>query len=281
MRRVPITIAAAAIIFLLLSSHSISAQRIAILYPEQSGLAGSAGAVMEKSLRSTGATIVDAALANAAFSSAAIDQPFNLDLDEARRVGAAIGCDGFILIRSETLQRTSSATPTYFESYAAIFAVSSRTGHLVWWHLEKVSDASARTAHGKLLERVAGVELPDFRRLLRGDTPIAADPRFIDLTSVQPAAKDIRPPVPYRRIKPEYTESAYLFGVRATVEVLVELDENGTVQTAEVARWAGFGLEDSVIKTVREMKWRPAERAGRFLPSRFLLRYNFKKIEKE
>ena len=40
-------------------------------------------------------------------------------------------------------------------------------------------------------------------------------------------------------------------------------------------------LDESVDKTVRAMNWRPAERNGKSLPMRFLVRYNFKKIDKE
>jgi hypothetical protein len=48
-----------------------------------------------------------------------------------------------------------------------------------------------------------------------------------------------------------------------------------------ITRWAGFELDESVAKAVRSMNWRPAERNGKPLPVRFLLRYNFKKIEKD
>jgi hypothetical protein len=48
-----------------------------------------------------------------------------------------------------------------------------------------------------------------------------------------------------------------------------------------ITRWAGYGLDESVIKTINEMQWRAASREGKALPIRVLLRYNFKKIEKE
>ena len=94
-----------------------------------------------------------------------------------------------------------------------------------------------------------------------------------------PAAKNFKAPIPYRRIKPEYTADAFLYNIRATVDIVVDLDKTGAVLKTEVARWAGYGLEESVEKAVRSMKWRPAERHGKMLPMRFLLRYNFKKIE--
>ncbi len=95
------------------------------------------------------------------------------------------------------------------------------------------------------------------------------------------AAKNLRPPQPYKRIKPEYTRDAYFYDIRATVDALVDIDENGTVTAIEIDRWAGFGLDESVAETIRKMNWRPATRNGKALPMRVLLRYNFTKIEKE
>ena len=96
-----------------------------------------------------------------------------------------------------------------------------------------------------------------------------------------PAGKDFRPPVPYKRLKPEYTSLAFLYDARATVDILIDLDEKGNIMRTEITRWAGFGLDESVERAVRQMNWRPAERNGKPLPMRFLVRYNFKKIEKE
>ena len=87
--------------------------------------------------------------------------------------------------------------------------------------------------------------------------------------------------MPYRRISPKYTPEAFLFDVRATVDIEVEIDAHGKVQHTEIIRWAGYGLDESVDRTVREMNWRPADRNGRTLPMRVLLRYNFKKSEPE
>jgi TonB family protein len=96
-----------------------------------------------------------------------------------------------------------------------------------------------------------------------------------------PEAKNFRSPVPYRKFKPEYTRSAYLYDVTATVEATVDLDETGKIVNVEINRWAGFGLDESVLKAINTMNWRPAERAGKPIASRFLLRYNFKKIDKD
>jgi hypothetical protein len=57
----------------------------------------------------------------------------NLNVDEARDIGAAIGCDFFIVGDSQTLRRSPSTGAAYYESYASIFLVSARTGRLILW----------------------------------------------------------------------------------------------------------------------------------------------------
>jgi hypothetical protein len=44
-----------------------------------------------------------------------------------------------------------------------------------------------------------------------------------------------------------------------------------------VVRWAGFGLDEATVATVRQMHFFPAMRNGTALPMRVLLRYNFRK----
>ncbi|MEO8042966.1 MAG: energy transducer TonB, partial [Acidobacteriota bacterium] len=84
-----------------------------------------------------------------------------------------------------------------------------------------------------------------------------------------------------RRIKPDYTTTAFLYDVRATIDVEADVDSDGRILSTRIVRWAGFGLEDSVEKAIRSMNWRPAMRGGKPLPMRVLLRYNFTKVDKE
>jgi TonB family protein len=59
--------------------------------------------------------------------------------------------------------------------------------------------------------------------------------------------------------------------------VLVDIDANGKVGRIEIARWAGYGLDESVINTVKQIDFFPAMRDGVAIPMRVLLRYNFRK----
>jgi TonB family protein len=63
----------------------------------------------------------------------------------------------------------------------------------------------------------------------------------------------------------------------AVVDALVELDAEGEVRSVEIARWAGYGLDESVARTVRQMHFRAALRGGQPVPVRALLRYNFRR----
>jgi hypothetical protein len=87
--------------------------------------------------------------------------------------------------------------------------------------------------------------------------------------------------MPYLRIKPEYTNTAFLYDVKATVDAEVSIDAGGNVKRVDIVRWAGFGLDEAVIDAVNKMNWRRGERNGKPLAMRVLLRYNFTKIEKD
>ncbi|HYP49325.1 MAG TPA: hypothetical protein VEQ34_00180, partial [Pyrinomonadaceae bacterium] len=72
--------------------------------------------------------------------------PFNLSVEEAKNLGAAIDCEFFFFIKSDTVRRSSFTKDVYFESYANIFLVSARTGRLIAWEnpfqeADKLEDA--------------------------------------------------------------------------------------------------------------------------------------------
>lgn len=262
----------------------VNAQTIAILTPDKAeksiGFADKLESQLSDKLR-----ILDGSLSEAAYLSVSPATPFNLASEESKRIGTAIGCDLFILIRAETLRRSSFQKAEYYESYAAVYLVSSRTGRLVFWKLHQFEAAKPERAQ-KMLEDSIGLLAVEIAENVRSAIKREfAEPNLVAMEEVpdenSPAAKNFRAPIPYRRIKPEYTTRASLYDITATVDMVIDLDEKGTILRTEIARWAGFGLDESVEKTVRDMNWRPAERNGKSLPMRFLVRYNFKKVEKE
>ena len=265
-------------------SFPVSAQRIAILAPDGDDISRNFATRLEAQLAEK-VRVLDDAMSEAAFLSAKAENPFNLTVSASKATGAAIGCDYFILVSSATIRRSSSKRTEYYESHAASYTVSTRTGRLVFWRLLRFEESKPQAAQN-LLNDAAGQLAMEIENKLR----LAAKSEFAEppLSEMEeppddalPAAKNFRAPIPYRRIKPEYTADAFLYDIKATVDIVVDLDKNGTILRTEIVRWAGYGLDESVEKAVRTMNWRPAERNGKSLPMRILLRYNFKKIEKE
>ncbi len=217
----------------------------------------------------------------------------NLSLDEARNLGAVLGCDFFILGDAQTLRRSPSTGPVYFESYASIFVVSARTGRLIYWERPNLQGATPAAAEQALLSELSGFEarhrpslsIRRAREDERGERELTTDQR-IPIIEEAPdddksaAAEGLRLPRPYRRLIPAYPESAARAEAEATVDVLVDLDPRGDVTRVEVARWAGFGLDEATIDIVRQLHFFPAMRNGVAIPIRVLLRYNFRKPAK-
>ncbi|MDQ4122354.1 MAG: TonB family protein [Acidobacteriota bacterium] len=208
--------------------------------------------------------------------------PFNLSLEEAKNLGAAIDCDFFFLVKSDSVRRSSFRKDVYFESFANIFLVSARTGKLVaseniFEEADKPEDAEKQLL-GKA-DKIAA----DFAAIIQTAAAREREERafpkknsiFLEISAEN---ENIRTPLPYKSLKPAYTDAAAHFEVEAAVEVAVELNASGAVENAEIVRWAGFGLDEETIKTVKKMQFRPALRGdGTAIPVRFVLRYNFRR----
>jgi TonB family protein len=214
----------------------------------------------------------------------------NLSLSEARDLGAALGCDFFVLGDAQTLRRSPSTGAVYFESYASVFLVSARTGRLIAWERPNFKAETPTAAEQLLLSELSGFELRRRFELSakraqedeRDERALTTDQQ-IPVIEVAPdddkvaEAEGLRLPRPYRRFLPPYPEAAAAAEVEATVDVLVDLDAAGEVMRVEVARWAGFGLDQTTVDTVRRLHFFPAMRNGVAVPIRVLLRYNFRK----
>lgn len=271
-------------VFALTLCFPICAQKIAVLTPDKiTGsriFAAELGKVLSKNHE-----ILDYSSSETAFDSAGFENPFNLSAEESKNVGRAIGCNYFLLIRHETLRRASFEKDEYYESYAVIYAVSSRTGNLVFWKLnsfeaDKPSEAEKKSfdSIGKLAKEISGA----LQEAKIREIALVQDDKIEEMPAENsPAAKNFRPPLPFRRISPAYTAAANFYNIRATIDILVDVDETGKIRRTEITRWAGYGLDESVTEAVKKMNWRPADRNGKTLPMRILLRYNFKDIDDE
>lgn len=267
----------------LLFVSAAAAQRAAIITPVASELSTRIAGELETKLADP-LRLLNSSMAMAAFNASTKMDALNMTTAEARTAGSAVGADFLILITAKSLRRTSSSNPEYYEAYAAIYVISTRSGKLVSWLLRSFNGkntANAERALSLSVSEIANEITTSIRSAAAGEPQVPPALKVGELPlEGSPEAKGFRSPVPYRRIKPEYTSTAYLYDVAATVEVELTLAADGKIISSEVTRWAGFGLDESVLAAVRAMSWRPAECDGKSLPIRVLLRYNFKKIEK-
>lgn len=217
----------------------------------------------------------------------------NMTLEEARNLGAAIGSDFYITGDAQTLRRSPSTGPIFYEAYASVFVVSSRTGRLVMWERPSFEASTPEEAGQRLFEELgAGETRRRYAIAIRRAEEDEREMRARLLTTVapvieevpdesSPASQGLRPPAPFRRLRPAYPETAARAEAEATVDVMADIDERGEVSRVEVVRWAGFGLDEATVNTVRQMHFYPATRDRVAIPMRVLLRYNFRKPPKE
>lgn len=236
--------------------------------------------------------IVDRDASRAAALGAGYKGSLNLTLQEARDLGAAIGCDFFITGDAQVLRRSPSTGPIYYEAYASIFAVSARAGNLLRWERESLSASTPEEALRLLLaEMDKGEWRARYLNTLRTAQSDERRPALVlnnEAATIalvpeegSPEAAGLRLPQPYRRLRPAYPETAARAEAEASVDVLLDLDADGEVTRVLVARWAGFGLDEATVETVRRLHFRPAMRDGVPLPMRILLRYNFRKPKRD
>jgi len=253
------------------------AQRLAVFTPAPSDQGNAFVERLAESLEKK-FRMIDPGIAQAAFNSVKVDNAFNLAAESAQSIGSVIGCDHFVLVKAVTTRRTSSAKPKYYEAYAVIYLVNSRSGLLELWHLESKQGETSGEAEKLLLHEAGSIASVIESKVSSATNETEPEPQF---EMFDAESKTMRPTMPYRRIKPEYTPTAFLYEVAATVEAEASIDEKGVVRRIDIVRWAGFGLDEAVIAAIKQMNWRPGERGGKPLPMRVLLRYNFTKVEKE
>ena len=240
--------------------------------------------------------IVDREESLAAARGAGYAGSLNMTLQEARAVGGSIGCDFYITGDAQTLRRSPSTGPVYHEAYASIFIVSARTGKLIMWDRPVFESSSPDEALKTLLKELsqraahyaaaiqAALEAEHNERAQASARAINTVATIIEDAPDDEAAAariGLRLPQPFRRLRPAYPETAARAEAEATVDVQLEIDADGEISRVEIVRWAGFGLDEAAVSTVRQLHFRPAMRDGVGVPVRVLLRYNFRRPAKE
>ena len=246
---------------------------------------------LRSKLRATGDMVIaDPDLSRAAAKGIGYAGSLNLTVSEARDLGAALATEFYILGDAQTLRRSSFESPVYYESYCSIFLVSARSGRLLLWERPSFENKEATNAEAQLSQYLSGDDMR--RRLLEAVRRAHADER-IKRDAPPPTAEavieeapddekaaeiqGIRTPRPYRRLRPAYPDSAARAEAEATVDVVIDVGTDGEVGDVQVVRWAGFGLDEITVATVRQLHFFPAMKNGTPIPMRVMLRYNFRK----
>ncbi|MDX2040126.1 MAG: energy transducer TonB [Acidobacteriota bacterium] len=230
--------------------------------------------------------LLDANLVRAATRGAGYSGSLNLSRDEARSLGQSLGCDFFVLGKTLSTRRLvgASGEQAYFETLAGLFFVEARTGKLILFSFESAkseteikSKEKLRVAIKQAWPRYADAMLAARKHhaaVIENFQPL---PPAVEVLTDDLTATGVQQPFFYQRLKPDYTEQADLAGITATVELEAVFREDGTVGEIEVVRWAGFGLDESAIATVKKLRFKPAERDGKKLTLQGLVRYNFRR----
>lgn len=232
--------------------------------------------------------LIDETLLRPALVGIGYDGSINMSKDEARRVAGAIGCDFFIVGKTEALTRSTRENEAHEEAYAGVMFVDAKTGSLAAFDFISESGDTRESSLNRLVKtlsvRVSGYvnQLTQFnatKEQVRISARSEGDERVEDMPDESsPRAIGFAPPEFLSRVKPEYTSEADQANITATVEAMVVFRLNGEVGQCEGLRWAGFGLEESAERAIRQLKFKPATRDGKPVSIRALIRYNFRRL---
>ena len=251
------------------------------------GFAGSDGdrfshALAEKFAAAECVTLLDKAQMQPALKAIGYDGSINLTVDDARRLGAAIGCDFFIIGKTDAAERSEQAKESHNESLIGVMLVDSRSGNLAFFDfiLEKArsGDEARRKAEQTLESHTAtySEKMLAFRSAQQSSAAPTKETSeaILDIES----ASDVTPPEFLNRVKPEYTEAAERADINATVEAKAIFRANGEVGAIAITRWAGFGLDEATIHAIRQLRFKPARRGTETISIRATVRYNFRRV---
>ena len=264
---------------------------VSVLDLGSTAVARTAAGTLRTRLSSSGEVVVaDPDLSRAAAKGIGYEGSLNLTTTEARDLGAALAVEFYIIGDAQTLRRSSFQTPVYYESYCSIFLVSARSGRLLLWERPSFENKEATRAESELSQYLFGDDLRGRllevvrqahanERIRRTILPTTAEVVIEEAPDDEKAAEiqGIRTPRPYRRLRPAYPDSAARAEAEATVDVVVDVGTDGEVGDVQVVRWAGFGLDETTVATVRQLHFFPAMKNGTPIPMRVMLRYNFRK----
>lgn len=238
--------------------------------------------------RDSRVVLVDQSIVQPARAGIRYDGSINMSKDEARKLGAAIGCDFFIVGKAEIITRSELENESHEEAYVGVMVVDGRTGALAIFDFvsnkASLRDAAQQALLKSLDAHARGYvdQMVQIREQGTRSQPkmSAPDGGLVEDVPEEGSsrASGFTPPQFINRVKPEYPTAAEKADISATVEAMVVLRSNGEVGGIEITRWAGFGLDSSSEQAIRNLKFRPATRDGNPINVRAMIRYNFRRV---
>ena len=231
--------------------------------------------------------VIDGAQLRPALAGVGYDGSINLSAEDARRLGSALGCDFFIIGKAETLTRSEREKQSHEETLIGLMIVDGRSGQLAVFDFiaEKSAaradslDGAAKTLTARAslyIDRALAFRAARFR--IQNTSSPAIDPVEDIPEEGSKRSAGFSAPVFLNRVKPEYTSEADRAAISATVEAKVIFRRNAEVGEIEITRWAGFGLDESAARAIRQLKFKPATRDGQPVSVRAVIRYNFRRV---
>ena len=267
------------IIFCLFSVATLAQSRLAIL--DFNGDV-EVSQQLRKLAESNGISMVNEEQLKLAVSGAGYNRSLNLKVEDARALGLSIGCDYYLIGTAKVQRRLLSEREFYFDVLIAVFVVETRSGRLIKFLFEQARTEKETAARERLKELTKTIwrQSSDALKSSAISNDIDKVTEVYDLESAEAVKLQIKPPQFFRRVKPTYTATADLMGIAATVELKVIFQSNGLVGAVEVIRWAGFGLDDSALATVKQLKFEPAKLQNKPVSVSAVVQYNFRQEER-
>ncbi|MFC2172425.1 TonB family protein [Acidobacteriota bacterium] len=111
------------------------------------------------------------------------------------------------------------------------------------------------------------------------DVPISDD-FFVDEPDEPPGPMlvggDVKKPTTVKRVKPEYTEIAKALRIEGLVILRAVIAKNGDVQSVEVLKGLGYGLDEKAVEALKKWEFNPGTLNGRPVDVIFTLTIHFK-----
>jgi len=91
-----------------------------------------------------------------------------------------------------------------------------------------------------------------------------------------PALRTNREAKPIQTVRAIYPPMALRAGLESDVVLKIEVDPEGKVTKAEIAKSGGGGFDEEALKAVKQSRFEPAQREGHNVPAEFTYIYRFR-----